>query len=80
MIEACPECVGIHEVRERQLTVDLDCRQQLAIPRLELRPPADVDQLELERELVVQLRDHLERARAKGAVGRVVDDDSGARS
>jgi hypothetical protein len=41
-------------VDERLLAVDLDDRQPLAVPRLELQVAGDVDLLELERELRAQ--------------------------
>ena len=66
----------VDEVRERELAVDLDGGEQLAVPRLELRPAADVDELELEAELVAKLVHDLERPRTEAAVGRVVDGDS----
>jgi hypothetical protein len=68
--------VGVHEVREDELAVDLDRREQLAVARLELGPSANVDELELEAELVAQLRNDLERRRAEAAVGSVIDGDA----
>jgi hypothetical protein len=70
------ETLGGDEVLERRLTVDLDHGEALAVERFELRHAADVHQLELEAELVVELFDDLERPRAEAAVGGVVDDDS----
>jgi hypothetical protein len=43
------ERIGLDEVRERSLAVDLDDRKPLAVAGLELRVAADVDLLELER-------------------------------
>jgi hypothetical protein len=67
----------VHEIRERELTVDLDGRQELAVATLELGLAADVDEVELEPELGVQRADDLERPRAEAAVGSVVDGDAG---
>jgi hypothetical protein len=47
----------------------------LAVPRLELRIAADVDELELEFDLRPRVTDDLERARAEIAVGGVVESD-----
>jgi len=69
------ERVGVHEVRERELAVDVDRREELPVALFEVGPASDVDHLELEGKLVVQRRDDLERTRAEAAVGRVVDDD-----
>jgi hypothetical protein len=71
--EPCAQAVGRDEVLERRLAVDLDHGKTLAVARLELRSPADVDQLELEVDLLAQLEDDLERSRAEAAVVRVVD-------
>jgi hypothetical protein len=68
--------VGVHEVRERELAVDLDRGEELPVALLEIRPARNVDQLDVEPELVAQRRDDLERTRAKAAVSRVVDGDS----
>ena len=70
------ERVGVHEVREREIAVDLDRREELPVALFEVEPASDVDQLELEGKLVVQRLDDLECTRAEAAVGRVVDDDS----
>jgi hypothetical protein len=70
------ERVGVHEVRERELAVDVDRREELPVALFEVGPASDVDQLELEGKLAVQRRDDLERTRAEAAVGRVVDGDS----
>ena len=67
--------VGVDEVRERALPVHLDDGKVSAIALLELRAAADVDQLELEAEVVVQRADDLERPLAEMAVGCVVDPD-----
>src|SRR6187397_3623468 len=73
--EPVAQRVGIDEVRERLLAVDLDDRQEGAVPRLELGVARDVDELEVEAELVACLRHDLERAGAEAAVGGVVDGD-----
>ena len=67
--------VGVDEVRERPLPVDLDHGEELAVAALELRAPADVDHLELEADLVAQVADDLERPLAEAAVSSVVDRD-----
>jgi hypothetical protein len=72
-VDPAPERVGVHEICERERAVDLDGRKELPIARLELRPAADVDDLELERELSVDLLDDLQRPRAEAAVSRVID-------
>jgi hypothetical protein len=65
-------------VREGSLAVDLDHRQVLAVARLELRVPADVDelQLELEGQARANLLDDFERPRAQRAVSGVVERDA----
>jgi hypothetical protein len=54
--------------------VDLDHRDPLAVRRLELRVPADVDLSQLEAELHAQPAHLLERALAEVAALRVIDD------
>jgi hypothetical protein len=54
--------------------VDLDHRDPLAVRRLELRVPADVDLSQLEAELPAQPTHLLERALAEVAALRVIDD------
>jgi len=49
--------VGRDEVDEGLLTVDLDDRDQLAIPHLQLGIPVDRDLLQLETELVARSDD-----------------------
>ena len=73
--QTCAQRVGVDEVRERALAVDLDHRKELPVARLELGSPADVDELELEAELGTHLLDDLERTLAEAAVGGVVDGD-----
>jgi len=77
--EACPEYVGVDEVRESALLVDLEHGQIHAIAALELVVAGDVHELELEPELGLQVADDLERALAEPAVGRVVERDYGYR-
>ncbi len=64
-------------VHERPLPVDLDDRQPLAIPRLELWIAADVNLGEVESELVSSAANRRERPLAEMAPLRVVDDDAG---
>jgi hypothetical protein len=75
--EPAPERLGVHEVRERELAIDLDGRQELPVARLELGPAADVDELEVDPELLADLLDDFERPGAEAAVRRVVDRDAG---
>jgi hypothetical protein len=71
------ERLGVDEPGEGALAVDLDDRQVLAVPRLELRIAADVDHLELERHLAPDGVDGLERRVAEVAAGSGVDADAG---
>ena len=75
MCEPAPHCIGWHEVDERLLAVDLDDREQLAVPSLELGVAVDQDLLELEAELVPERRDGLARTRAEVAPLRAVEPD-----
>jgi hypothetical protein len=75
--ESRPQYLGIDEVRERSLPVDLDDGELRAVPALELPISGDVYERELEAELGLGLTYDLERALAERAVGRVVDDDPG---
>jgi hypothetical protein len=52
LCELPAECVGRDEVRECLLPVDLDDRDQLPIPRLQVGVAADIDLLELEDEFL----------------------------
>ena len=74
--EARAKCVGVHEVRECPLAVDLDDREEFAIVRLEIRVALDVDHLELEPEVSTDFVDDLERPRAEAAVSSAIDGDS----
>ena len=65
MCEPAAHCVRRHEVDERLLAVDLDDRQQLAVPGLELRIAVDQDLVQLEAELVPERGDSLPRALAQ---------------
>src|SRR5262249_22447229 len=73
--QALAQGLSVDEVGERGLPVDLDLRQELSIPLLELGSSGDVDELELEREVLLRGADHLERSLAEAAVGSVVDGD-----
>ena len=70
--QPAPQRLGLHEVGERSLAVDLDDRNRLAIPLFELWLAADVDRLE---RAATDLGDDLERPRAEVAAVGVVDDD-----
>jgi len=67
--------VGRDEVDEGLLTVDLDDRDQLAIPRLQLGIPVDRDLLQLEAELVARSDDRLARLLAQMAPRGAVQPD-----
>jgi len=71
--------VGVDEVGEGALSVDLDHGQELPVARLELGSPGDVDELELEAELRMHLLDDLDRTFAEAAVGGVIDGDVSGR-
>ncbi len=77
MCEPAPHCIGWYEVDERLLAVDLDDREQLAVPSLELGVAVDQDLLELEAELVPERRDGLSRTLAKVTRLRAVEPDDG---
>jgi hypothetical protein len=66
---------GVDEIREDALSVDLDHGQVLSILRLELRVAAYIDELELERELDLDLADDLERTLAQVAIRGVIERD-----
>jgi hypothetical protein len=75
LCDLAAQCLGLHEVDERLLAVDLDYGNQLAVSLLELGIAADVDLLELEAELVAKLGDRRPRALAEVAVRGVVEDE-----
>jgi hypothetical protein len=72
--QPAPQRLGLDEVGERSLAVDLDDRNRLAIPLFELWLAADVDRFE---RAPTDLGDDLERSRAEVAAVGVVDDDPG---
>lgn len=67
--------IGLHEVREGALSVDLDDREQLPVAGLELGVAADVDLGQLELELLPELPQRLAGALAEVAIRRVVEND-----
>ena len=69
--------IGLDEVCERPLAVDLHDRKPLAVAGLELRVAADVDLLELEPQLVPRRVDDPARRGAQVAPLGVVEDDVG---
>src|SRR5438045_1314905 len=69
--EAPPEALRLDVVDERALAVDLDDREQLAVPRLELVVIRDVDLAQIEVELGAQLRQLGPSPLAEVAAGRV---------
>jgi hypothetical protein len=68
-----PERLGLHEVRERALAVDLDDRDRIPVGRLQLGDAANVDALEVAG---AHLIDDLERPLTEVAPLSAVDDDS----
>ncbi len=72
MCELPPEGVGLNEVDEGLLPVDLDDGDQLPVARLQLRIASDVDLVELEPELALEPEHGLARPLAQVAVDRVV--------
>ena len=72
--QPAPQRLGLHEVGERSLAVDLDDRNRLAISLFEPWIAADVDRLE---RVATDLGDDLERPSAEVAAVGVVDDDPG---
>ena len=77
MCDLPAERVGLDEVRERPLAVDLDDWEPFAIARLELCVAADVDLLELEPELVPRRVDDPARGGAEVTPLGVVEGDVG---
>jgi hypothetical protein len=71
------ERIGLDEVRERPLAVDLDDRKPLAVAGLELRVAADVDLLQVEPEVVPSGTHDTLRSSAEVAPLGVVEDDVG---
>ena len=65
----------VDEVRERALAVDLDHREVLPVPRLELAIATDVHDEELEPELLLRLVHDLERPLAEDAALGAVEGD-----
>jgi hypothetical protein len=77
LCEPAPHCIRWHEVDERLLAVDLDDREQLTVPSLELGVAVDQDLLEIEAELVLKRRDGLARTLTEVAPLRAVEPDEG---
>jgi hypothetical protein len=75
LCEAPPKRLWLHVVRERLPPGDLDDRDQLAVPRLELGIAGDVDLVEREPKLVAKLDERRSRALAQVAAAGVVEDD-----
>jgi hypothetical protein len=72
-LESPSQRVGLHEVGERTLAVDLDHGESAAVRGLELGVAVDLDPLEAVA--AADLLDDLERALAEVAAGSRVDDD-----
>jgi hypothetical protein len=68
--------IWIEVVDESTLAVDLYDREPLAVARLQLRIPADVDFIELEVDLLSNLLENRARAFAEVATLRAIQDDS----
>jgi hypothetical protein len=77
-LEAAHEGRLVDVVREDALALDLDDRQPLAVPSLELGIAADVDLLELERVPRTDVLEHLPRPLAEVAAGRGEERDADA--
>src|SRR2546423_11011530 len=75
--EAAPEALGLDVVDERALAVDLDDREELAVPGLEVVIPRDVDLAQVEAELLAQRGELRPRPLAEVAPLRVVEDNVG---
>jgi hypothetical protein len=76
LCELSAQRIGLHEVGESSLSVDLNDRQQLAVSSLELGVTGDVDLLELKRLLDPYRLQHAPRGRAQVALGRVEESDA----
>ena len=77
MCKPAPQRLGLDEVRERLRPVDLDDRDQLAKPLLELGVLRDVDLRELERLLGADRLEDTARRLAQVAPGRGIEDYAG---
>ena len=77
MCDLPAERVGLDEVGERPLAVDLHDRKPLAVPGLELLVAADVDLLQLEPQLVPRRVNDPPRGDAEVAPLGVEEDDAG---
>jgi len=66
---------SVNVVDECALAVDLHDRQPFAVPRLQLRDPADVDLLEIEGHLASDLLENRTGTLAEVAALRVVQGD-----
>jgi hypothetical protein len=71
------ERIGLDEVRERPLAVDLNDRKPLAVAGLELRVAADIDLLQVEPEVVPSGTHDTLRGGTEVAPLGVVEDDVG---
>jgi hypothetical protein len=72
-LESSAQAVGVHEVREGLLPVDLDDRDPLPVGTLELGIAGDVDLDELEPDVGADGLDHPRRALAEMAALRPVE-------
>jgi hypothetical protein len=70
-----PERIDVDEVREGLLAVDLDDRQQLPVPRLQLRVARDVHLLEIELDVLPDRSERRPRPLAEAARLRRVEND-----
>jgi hypothetical protein len=74
--ELAAKCGLVEVVDERAFPVDLDHRQPLAVARLELGIPTDVDLVELEAELVAEMPELPLCPFAQVAARSVIEDDA----
>jgi hypothetical protein len=70
-----PKRLRLHVVRADPFAVDLDGRDQLAVPRLQLRNPVDPDLLDLEAEFPPKLRELRGGPLAEVASGGPIEND-----
>jgi hypothetical protein len=76
LCELSAQRVGLHEIGESSLSLDLDDRQPLTVQSLELGVSGDVDLLELKRLLDPNGLQHAPRGRAQVALGGVEEGDA----
>jgi hypothetical protein len=75
LCELSAQRIGLHEIGECPLSLDLDDRQPLTVQGLELGVTGDIDLLELKRLLDPYGLQHAPRGRAQVALGGVEEND-----